>query len=127
MPEAASPARSFSMGQLALMRQKATLGLEPLVRKAEKEKDLTDAEKGVVRVLRRDIDYYRKVPPSLLDELQRFAAEASIPWRESRKKSDFQVFKPYLSKIIELKRQEAEKLGYEGHPTTLFSISTKRD
>ena len=116
MPEAASSARAFSMGQLALMRQKASLGLEHLVARAEKEKELNDAEKGVVRVLRREIDYYRKVPPSLLDELQRFAAEASIPWRESRKKSDFQMFKPYLSRIVELKKQEAEKLGYQGHP-----------
>ncbi len=116
MPEAASPARAFSMGQLALMRQKANLALEPLVRKASKEENLTDPEKGLVRVLERDIDYYRKVPPSLLDELQRFTAEAAVPWRESRKKSDFQAFKPYLSKIVELKRQEAEKLGYQGHP-----------
>ena len=116
MPEAASSARGFTMGQLALMRQKATLALEPLVSKAGKEKDLNDAEKGIVRVLERDIDYYRKVPPSLVDELQKFGAEAAVPWREARKKSDFQMFKPYLSKIVELKRQEAEKLGYHGHP-----------
>ena len=116
MPEAASSARGFTMGQLALMRQKATLALEPLVSKASKEKDLNDAEKGIVRVLERDIDYYRKVPPSLVEEIQKFGAEASVPWREARKKSDFQMFKPYLSKIVELKRQEAEKLGYHGHP-----------
>src|SRR5437867_8254988 len=116
MPEAASSARGFTMGQLALMRQKATLALEPLVSKAGKEKDLNDAEKGIVRVLERDIDYYRKVPPSLVDELQKFGAEAAVPWREARKKSDFQMFKPYLSKIVELKKQEAEKLGYHAHP-----------
>ncbi len=37
-------------------------------------------------------------------------------WREARKRSDFKAFKPHLEKNIELKREEAETLGYEGHP-----------
>jgi len=39
-----------------------------------------------------------------------------VVWREARKKSDFAMFKPYLEKMVDLKRQEAEKLGYQGHP-----------
>src|SRR6058998_2544423 len=62
MPEAASSARGFTMGQLALMRQKATLALEPLVSKAGKEKDLNDAEKGIVRVLEREYRLLQKSP-----------------------------------------------------------------
>ncbi len=37
-------------------------------------------------------------------------------WREARRESNFEKFKPYLSKIVELERVIADKLGYEGHP-----------
>ena len=46
---------------------------------------------------------------------RRTETEATVVWREARRKSDFSLFKPYLEKIIELKRKEADKLGYEGH------------
>ena len=116
MPEEGASARGFSSGQLAVMRQAATIKLEPLVEKTEKTHDLNDFEKGTVRVLRRDLDYYKKIPPKLLDEIQKFPGDAMIPWREARKKSDFQIFKPHLSRLIELKQQEANKLGYKNHP-----------
>jgi len=99
MPEAASSARGFAMGQLALMRQKATLALEPLVRKAGKEKDLNDAERGIVRVLERDIDYYRKVPPSLLDELQKFGAEAAVPGERRGRSQIFRCSNPTCRRL----------------------------
>jgi carboxypeptidase Taq len=37
-------------------------------------------------------------------------------WIESRKKNSFEIYKDDLGKLIELKKQEAEVLGYEHHP-----------
>jgi len=116
MPERGARSRGIASGQLAVMVQKATLELDPLVRKAEKSKDLDDMEKGVVRVLRRNLDYYLKVPPEVVDELQRVTTEATVAWRTARKKSEFKLFEPHLAKIIRLEREIAEKLGYEKHP-----------
>jgi carboxypeptidase Taq len=116
MPEGGAKPRGIASGQLAMMVQKATLELDPLVRKAEKAKDLDDFEKGVVRVLRRNLDYYLKVPPEIVEEIQRVTTEATVVWRTARKKSEFKLFEPHLEKIVNLERKVAEKLGYEKHP-----------
>jgi carboxypeptidase Taq len=116
MPTGGSTSRGFAQAQLALMKQERIITLAPLIAKAEKAADLSDYDNGVLRVVQRDLDYYTKVPPTLIDELQRTATEATVVWREARKKSDFPKFSPYLEKIVGLKRQEAEKLGYKGHP-----------
>jgi carboxypeptidase Taq len=116
MPESGAAARGRVRAELALLSQRMTLDLESLVEKAGDQKDLNDAEKGVVRVVKRDLDYYRKIPPRLIEELQKAIAEASIPWREARAKSDFAVFRPHLEKITELKRKQAEYLDPSTHP-----------
>ena len=116
MPEGGARLRGMASGQLAMMTQKATVELDGLVSKAEKAKDLDDMEKGVVRQMRRGLDYYLKVPPEVVDEIQRVTTEATVVWRTARKKSDFKLFRPHLEKIVELQKTVAEKLGYEKHP-----------
>jgi carboxypeptidase Taq len=116
MPEGGARPRGMASGQLALMTQRATVELDGLVRRAEKAKDLDDMEKGVVRRMRRELDYYLKVPPEVVDEIQRVTTEATVVWRTARKKSNFKLFRPHLEKIVELQRTVAEKLGYEKHP-----------
>jgi carboxypeptidase Taq len=116
MPEGGARPRGMAAGQLALMTQKATVELDGLVKKAEKAKDLDDMEMGVVREMRRALDYYLKVPPEVVDEIQRVTTEATVVWRTARKRSDFKLFRPHLEKIVELQRIVAEKLGYEKHP-----------
>ena len=116
MPEGGARPRGMALGQLALLTQKATVELDGLVKKAERAKDLDDMEKGVVRRMRRELDYYIKVPPEVVDEIQRVTTEATVVWRTARKRSDFKLFKPHLEKIVELQRTVAEKLGYEKHP-----------
>src|SRR5689334_14794781 len=80
MPEAGAEARGKALADLELLRQKMILDMAGLVERAEKQKTLNDAEKGVVRVLKRELHYYRSVPPELLEELQRAITEAAIPW-----------------------------------------------
>src|SRR5438034_6053940 len=70
MPEAGAAARGKAQAELELLRQKMTLDLADLVEKAEKQDKLSDAEKGIIRVLKRDIGYYKKVSTDLLDEFQ---------------------------------------------------------
>ncbi len=116
MPVKGAQPRGVASGQLAMMSQRATIELDGLVRKAEKAADLGDREAGIVRVLRRSIDYYLKVPPEMVDELQRVTTEATVAWRSARKRSDFGMFRPHLEKIVALEREIANKIGYERHP-----------
>lgn len=116
MPLGSSAQRGFALAQTQLIRQERMTQLVDLGAKAEKLMGLNDFEKGFVRVLKRDLDYYMKIPPKLLEDIIRTATEGTVVWREARKKSDFSMFQPYLKKMVGLKRQEAEKLGYTGHP-----------
>src|SRR6267378_4393884 len=112
MPEAGASARGQAQSEIELLRQKMTIDLTGPVEKAEKLKALNDAEKGVVRVVKRELNYYQKVPPKLVEELQKATIDANIPWREARKKSDFNIFKPHLERITELKREEANHRSF---------------
>ncbi len=116
MPVSASKPRGFATAQLALMKQQRIVETAGLLAKAADLTGLSDYERGVLRVAKRDVDYYTKIPPKLLEDLERITKEATVVWREARKKSDFSMFKPWLEKIVDLKKQEAEKLGYVGHP-----------
>lgn len=116
MPEGGTRHRGLAQANLSLMAQKMTLDLKPLLVRAEKQENLNDEERGVLRNLRRNVDYYEKMPPGLIEELQRASTEATVAWRSARKSSDFRSFEPHLEKLTRLKREQAEKLGYEKHP-----------
>jgi len=116
MPEGGAKSRGMATGEIATMLQKATVSMKGLVSKAEKQRDLSDRDQGIVRELGRSIDYYTKIPPEMVSELERVTTEATVAWRTARKRSDFKLFEPHLKKIVELKRKEAEKLGYQKHP-----------
>ncbi len=116
MPVEAASTRGEALAQLALIRREYLLRLKDLVSRYEDAKDLTDLEKGVIRVLKRELKYYTSIPPEVIEELNRTTTKAAVVWREARKESNFGKFKPYLSKIVELERVVADKLGYEGHP-----------
>jgi carboxypeptidase Taq len=117
MPPKGSTARGVAMGEITMLVQRQMTELYPALEKAgEKEGALNDYERGVVRVLKRSQKYFTRIPPSLLEKENQLAAEAFVIWREARKKSNFKEFQPSLEKFVELKREEAEKLGYVGHP-----------
>jgi len=117
MPKMGSTPRGTVAAEISLLEQKQMGELYPFLEEADKvQGDLNDYEKGVVRVLKRRQKFFTKIPPSLLDEEQKIAVEATVAWRDARKKSDFQAFKPYLEKTVAMKIEEAQKLGYEKHP-----------
>lgn len=60
-----------------------------------------------VRELRRGYDRATKIPPALVEEMSKTAVLAHQAWGDARKKSDYALFKPWLARTLELKRQEA--------------------
>ncbi len=69
-----------------------------------------------VRELRREYDRYVRLPRRLVEEVARTTALAQTAWAEARAASQFTGFRPWLEKIIALKRDEAECVGYSGEP-----------
>jgi carboxypeptidase Taq len=69
-----------------------------------------------VREIRRTYDRAVKLPKELVEELARVTTRAQQVWQEARAKNDFPFFQPWLEKIVALKRQEAQAIGYKEHP-----------
>jgi carboxypeptidase Taq len=65
-----------------------------------------------VRQLRRQRQKKVKLPKTLVEEQARVAVLGQQAWVEARRKSDFASFRPWLERTFELKRQEADALGF---------------
>ncbi len=78
--------------------------------------DPVSVEAVNVREWRRYYDRAVKIPQDLAVALSRAAAEGQSVWERARPKNDWDLFKPYLERIVSLKRQEAQAVGYKQEP-----------
>ncbi|MEJ2671255.1 MAG: carboxypeptidase M32 [Deltaproteobacteria bacterium] len=69
-----------------------------------------------VREWRRDYDRATKIPQDLAVALAKATAEGETAWEHTRPDNNWETFKPFLEKIVVLKRQEAQALGYAQEP-----------
>src|ERR1700722_2677629 len=69
-----------------------------------------------VREIRRGYERAVKLPKELVEELARVTTRAQQAWQEARQADNFAAFQPWLEKIVALKRQEAQAVGYQGAP-----------
>lgn len=68
---------------------------------------LSDVDRDVVRVARRDWDRQRRVPIDLAAELAQAGAEGQAVWESARAESSFAAFAPALRRNIDLARSYA--------------------
>jgi carboxypeptidase Taq len=73
-------------------------------------------EAGLVRVTRRDLDLQTRVPPDLVAEMARAAAQAQPVWHEAKAASDWSRFVPAMERTVELIGRLTEALGYRERP-----------
>jgi carboxypeptidase Taq len=69
-----------------------------------------------IREIRRTYDRAVKLPKRLVEELARVTTRAQQIWQEARQANDFLAFRPWLEKIVALKREEAQAIGYASEP-----------
>ncbi len=78
--------------------------------------DLPVAEKKNVSLTWEDYSKQKKFSAAFVRELTETINKCFHSWLEARKANDFGLFAGDLSKLIGLKKQEAQLLGYERHP-----------
>jgi carboxypeptidase Taq len=71
---------------------------------------------ATIRQMRREYDKLRKLPQTLVEELTRASVLGQQAWVEARRNDDFATFAPILERIVNLKRQQAEAIGYADCP-----------
>ncbi|MFO1092838.1 MAG: carboxypeptidase M32 [Planctomycetaceae bacterium] len=69
---------------------------------------------AVIREARRAYDRAIKLPRRLVEELSRTATLSQQAWVDARKQQDFPAFRPWLEKIVALKREEAAAVSPAG-------------
>jgi carboxypeptidase Taq len=120
MPPKGAGLRGEQMALLAtLAHQKLTdpkMGeLLATVEGSEVVKDPASDAAANVRELRRVYNRATKIPQSLVEELARVTTAAQQAWEEARRTDNFALFRPHLERVVELKRQEADAVGFEEH------------
>jgi carboxypeptidase Taq len=69
-------------------------------------------ESCLLRVVRRDYEKARKVPPALVAEIARATSLGMEVWVQARKESNFAAFQPAFQRILDLQRELAQCLGF---------------
>lgn len=90
-----------------------------LLEKVESD-DWTRDPEGVeavnLREWRHGYDRVIRIPEDLAVALAATTSEAESVWERARPENDWEMFRPHLEKVVTLKRDMAEALGYEREP-----------
>lgn len=71
--------------------------------------------KVAVKECKRDYDKNKKIPKDRYKEFVILSSKSETIWEEAKEKNDFQMFRPYLEKIVEFQKEFIEYWGYEGN------------
>ncbi|TVP39007.1 carboxypeptidase M32 [Candidatus Nitrosocosmicus arcticus] len=118
MPREGTEERGVADSQLHMLNKDLLLNKDfiGLVESAKKLGSLGDLEKGILRVLDREITKEIKIPKELTEAESLVRIRGNMAWREARAKSDFKMYESHLKNMIEIKKQIAAMRGYEKHP-----------
>ncbi|MBS0201568.1 MAG: carboxypeptidase M32 [Planctomycetes bacterium] len=117
MPAGGAGFRSEQLGMLAGMtHERATSSrIGELLSELESSSDIGDPDSDRVvniREARRNYTRATKLPRRLVEELSRTSTLAQQAWVKAREDAEFPVFLPWLEKMIALKREEAQAIGF---------------
>ncbi|HLZ60582.1 MAG TPA: carboxypeptidase M32 [Ktedonosporobacter sp.] len=69
-----------------------------------------------MRLVRRDYDQSTRIPVALVREVAEVSSEAWGAWEKAKPANNYALFAPHLRKLVQLMRQVADHLGYQGAP-----------
>ncbi len=87
-----------------------------LLEKLSKDSSLAPKEQRNIEQSLRDYRQRKKYSREFVEVMSRTISEAFQAWQEAKEKNSFSIFAPKLGRLIELKQEECEILGYEEHP-----------
>ena len=115
MPPKGAAMRARAQGTLAGLHHERLTAPELVgLVKDLKGQDLTGDAAVNVREVGRSQDRALKIPKELVVELSQTESLSHEAWIAAREKADFAHFQPWLEKILKLKKEVAERVGYEG-------------
>lgn len=115
MPPGGGPARAKSLATLQAIAHDRLIDPEMggLIGELSADSSLEPWQKAATRNLKRDYDKATKIPESLVRELAELEATAYQVWTKARPENDFSMLEPHLQRMVELKKQSADAIGWE--------------
>jgi carboxypeptidase Taq len=115
MPAAAANSRAQQLGVVAsLTHERATDERVGAWLDELEGLELSELERDLVRVARRDYSRARRAPEELVVERARAGTEGQQIWQKARAEDDFQAFTPALKRNVELARAYGECMAEDG-------------
>lgn len=78
--------------------------------------DLSTESGCNIHHLQRRYDKLVKIPTALVEEIARTSGQSHLAWVAARKENNFAGFQPWLEKMLSLRQQQAQAIGYEATP-----------
>ncbi len=115
MPVAGGPARASSVATLQAIAHSrlSSPELGELLAEAEADDSLGEDERASVNLLSRDHEKATRVPEALVRELAEVEALSFQAWAQARPANDFSILEPHLSRVVALKKEAADAIGWE--------------
>ncbi len=116
MPEGGGPARAKASATIEGIAHARLTDPQvgDLLADLETQTDLPADVAAHVKVTRREYDRATKVPGALVRELAELQGNSYQTWTEAKPKNDFEMLRPSLERLVELKKEEADAIGWEG-------------
>ena len=122
-PKSGADARSQAIGVLSgyqyelLVNDQMAQDLDVLMANLDA---LEEMDRVMVVDTKKEFDKMTKIPMEEYQKYNMLVSKSSMVWEQAKEKSDFEMFKPYLTEIVDYLLKFANYRGYEGHPYNLY-------
>lgn len=118
MPAKAADSRAENISYLSGLAHKMFVNIDENkvlsdLKTALDKKLIKGKDAVIVHHTWRSYERERKLPEVFVKELSLTTSKAQHVWAEARSKNNFELFAPWLSKLVSLKRTEAKHVGYD--------------
>nr|WP_091271141.1 carboxypeptidase M32 [Alteribacillus persepolensis] len=120
-PKKGSKARSEALGYLAtehfkLKTSSETKAYTDALLADHQQETLSPVTVAAAKTLQKEYERAVNIPEDEFKEYSVLTAESESIWEEAKDNNDFEMFQPYLEKIVSFNRRFADYWGYENHP-----------
>lgn len=91
-------------------------GLGTLLNKLSFDSSLNEKQKRNIKRSLKNYNENKKYTTAFVKELSRTISETFQAWQKAKENADFKLYAPQLEKLVRLKREECNLLGYQDHP-----------
>lgn len=90
--------------------------MESLLHGLAGDQSLSESAFINVEQIRKMFNKKRKFTTAFVVEMSQTISETFNAWQQAKKENNLDIYLPQLAKLVQLKRQEAELIGFTGHP-----------